>query len=164
MAGTIDLKGKTKFSLGKMFTGGSMHESIYSGSGALTLAPILLGDIATIVIDGRTSWKVGRDAFLAATLDVQKENKSQGIGKALFSGEDLFVYQITGQGLLWVSSFGAIIQREVSRSQKSLNWRSMLTWKIRFRQVKRILLTMDILLLGIVIIRSREQVAVCLLQ
>lgn len=113
MAGTIVLQGKTKFSMKKMLTGGSMNESVYSGSGALTLAPVSLGDIATIQIDGSSAWKVGKDAFLAATPDVHKEAKAQGLGKALFSGEDLFVYNISGQGLLWVSSFGAITRREV---------------------------------------------------
>jgi len=114
MAGTVVLQGKTKFSMKKMFTGGSMHESVYTGSGALTLAPVLLGDIATLKLDGSSTWRIGKDAFLAATPDVHKEAKSQGIGKAMFSGEDLFVYNVSGQGLMWVSSFGAITRREVS--------------------------------------------------
>jgi len=91
-----------------------MHESVYSGSGVLTLAPVLLGDIATLQLDGSTTWKIGKDAFLAATTDVHKEAKSQGLGKALFSGEDLFVYNVAGHGLIWVSSFGAITRRDVS--------------------------------------------------
>lgn len=113
MAGTIELKGKTKFSMKKMFTGGSMHESVYTGSGEVALAPHLLGDVATINVDGTSTWKIGKDAFLAATEGVHKEAKSQGLGKALFSGEDLFVYHVSGQGLMWVSSFGAITRREV---------------------------------------------------
>lgn len=114
MAGTIVLQGKSKFSMKKMLTGGSFYESVYTGTGELSLAPILLGDIATIQVDGSSMWNVGKDAFLAASADVQKEAKSQGIGKAMFSGEDLFVYRISGQGLLWVCSFGAITRRQVS--------------------------------------------------
>lgn len=91
-----------------------MHESVYSGSGELSLAPTLPGDIASINIDASSKWRVGKDAFLAATIDVHKEAKSQGIGKAMFSGEDLFVYNVTGQGVMWVCSFGAITRREVS--------------------------------------------------
>ncbi len=117
MAGTVVLQGKAKFSMKKMLTGGSMLESVYTGSGALTLAPVLLGDIATLQLDGTSTWKIGKDAFLAATTDVHKEAKTQGIGKALFSGEDLFVYNVTGRGLMWVSSFGAITRRDVSSSQ-----------------------------------------------
>lgn len=113
MAGTVNIQGKTKFSMKKMLTGGSMTESIYTGSGLITLAPVMLGDIATLQIDGSTPWKIGKDAFLAATVEVQKESKSQGIGKALFSGEDLFVYNILGQGTIWVSSFGAIVRRDI---------------------------------------------------
>jgi len=117
MAGTIVLQGKSKFSMKKMFTGGSMYESVYSGTGELTLAPPLLGDIATLHLDGTATWKIGKDAFLATTTDVHKEAKSQGIGKALFSGEDLFVYNVSGRGLMWVMSFGAITRREVSLSR-----------------------------------------------
>ena len=117
MAGTVVLQGKTKFSMKNMLTGGSMYESVYTGSGELTLAPVMLGDITTIQIDNSSAWKIGKDAYLASTVDVRKEAKSQGIGKALFSGEDLFVHNILGQGLLWVSSFGAISRREVSQSK-----------------------------------------------
>jgi len=113
MAGTIKLEGEGKFSLGKMLTG-SMYTNLYTGTGAVTLAPILLGDIATIQVDGSVPWRIGRDAFLAATQGVNKQSKSQGFGKAMFSGEKLFVYEVSGQGLMWVSSFGAITRREVS--------------------------------------------------
>lgn len=116
MAGTIKLEGKTKFSMKKMLTGGSLHESVYTGSGLLTLAPTMLGDIATLQLDGTSAWNIGKDAFLAATTQVQKEAKAQGLGKAMFSGEDLFVYRVNGNGLMWVSSFGAITRREVSET------------------------------------------------
>lgn len=32
----------------------------------------------------------------------------------MFSGEDLFVYHIAGQGLLWLTSFGAVDRLDVS--------------------------------------------------
>lgn len=114
MGGNVKIEGKAKFSMKKMFTGGTMIENTYTGPGLVTLAPVMLGDIATLRIDGGSNWRVGRHGFLGATVDVVKEAKSQGLGKALFSGEDLFVYNVSGKGLMWVSSFGAIIQREVS--------------------------------------------------
>lgn len=94
-----------------------MYESVYTGHGEISLAPHLLGDIAAIMLDGTQQWSIGKDAFLASTTEVVKKSKSQGIGKALFSGEDLFVYQLTGQGLCWVSSFGAIVRREIPAGQ-----------------------------------------------
>lgn len=115
MAGTVQLTGKVKFSMRKMFTGGEMSESTYAGHGRVALAPTLSGDIVALPIDASTRWKVGKDAFLACSQDVQKETKSQGIGKALFSGEDLFVYHVTGQGMMWLTSFGAVDRLDVSR-------------------------------------------------
>ena len=59
-------------------------------------------------------WNVGKDAFLASTGEVVKDTKSQGLGKALFSGEDLFIYKLTGQGIAWLTSYGAIETKHVS--------------------------------------------------
>lgn len=114
MAGTVVLEGKTKFSFGKLFTGGEMHESKYTGRGRVALAPTLSGDVITLPVDPSSRWRIGRDAFLACTADVSKERKSQGLGKALFSGEDLFVYQVHGNGLMWLKSFGAVDRIDVS--------------------------------------------------
>jgi uncharacterized protein (AIM24 family) len=114
MAGTVQLTGKVKFSVRKMFTGGEMAESTFAGTGKVALAPTLAGDIVTLHVDPNGRWKVGKDAYLACTQDVHKETKSQGLGKALFSGEDLFVYHVTGQGLIWLTSFGAVDRLDVS--------------------------------------------------
>lgn len=114
MAGTIQLAGKTKFSFSKLLTGGEMHESSYTGRGKVMLAPTLFGDIFTLQIDGRAQWRIGKDSYLASTGEVIKENKMQGLSKALFSGEDLFVYNVYGNGLMWLKSFGAVDRITVS--------------------------------------------------
>jgi uncharacterized protein (AIM24 family) len=114
MSGTVALTGQIKFSMKKLFTGGAMSESGYAGPGRVALGPTLFGDIITLNVDGRTQWKIGKDAFLARTPGVTKDTKSQGLGKAMFSGEDLFVYSIGGQGLLWLTSFGAVDRLDVS--------------------------------------------------
>lgn len=108
MAGTIQLQGKVKFSMKKFFTGGEMSESTYNGQGRVALAPNLFGDIITLHVDGRQQWTIGKDAFLACTSEVTKDTKAQGIGKAMFSGEDLFIYRVGGQGIMWLTSFGAV--------------------------------------------------------
>jgi uncharacterized protein (AIM24 family) len=115
MSPTMTLKGHLKFSLKKVLIGGDMAKSIYTGPGELLLAPAALGDITIIKLGGKETWSVGRDAFLACTQGIVTEYKSQGIGKAMFSGEGLFVYKISGQGILWCTSFGAIIRKDVSR-------------------------------------------------
>jgi uncharacterized protein (AIM24 family) len=74
----------------------------------------MFGDIITLHLDGRTKWKMGREGFLACTQGVTRETKSQGFSKTMFSGESLFIYHINGQGLLWLTSFGAVDRLDVS--------------------------------------------------
>jgi uncharacterized protein (AIM24 family) len=113
MTPTITLKGSVKFSLKKLVVGGEMSKSTYTGPGELLLAPSSIGDITIIKLGGHEQWSVGKDAFLACTQGIVTEYKSQGFGKAMFSGEGLFVYKISGQGILWCTSFGAIIRKDV---------------------------------------------------
>lgn len=114
MSPTITLRGAMKFSVKKLLIGGEMSHSTFTGPGELLLAPCTLGDISILRLAGQDTWNVGKDAFLACTQGVTKEYKSQSFSKAMFSGEGLFVYRIGGVGLLWMSSFGAIIRKDVS--------------------------------------------------
>jgi uncharacterized protein (AIM24 family) len=114
MSPTVTLKGTVKFSMKKLIAGGEMAHSTFTGPGELLLAPASLGDITNIKLSGNDQWSVGKDAFLACTQGIVKEYKRQGIGKAMFSGEGLFVYKMSGNGLLWISSLGAIIRKDVS--------------------------------------------------
>lgn len=79
---------------------------------------ILRGDIMVINLDGTTEWKVGRGGFLAMSDGIVKETKSQGLGKALFSGEGLFVQKFSGRGTIFVTSLGAIIQRQLRQGEQ----------------------------------------------
>lgn len=114
MSTTMTLRGGFSFSWKKLIIGGEMSMSTYTGPGELLLAPTVLGDITVLRFDGHQEWNVGRDAFLAATAGVKRKYEAQGLAKAAFSGEGLFVYKVSGAGLLWVQSFGAIIKKEVS--------------------------------------------------
>ena len=114
MSPTVTLKGAVKFSMKKLIAGGEIAHSTYTGPGEILFAPNTLGDATTLRLTGKELWNVGRDAFLAATQGIVKEYKAQGFSKAMFSGEGLFVYKISGIGLLWISSFGAIIRKDVS--------------------------------------------------
>ncbi|TGZ82186.1 DUF124-domain-containing protein [Ascodesmis nigricans] len=118
MSPSVTLKGQVKFSLKKMFAGGEMTQSTYTGPGELLLAPAALGDIVPIRLDGQQTWSVGKDAMLCVTQGVHKDYKSQGLGKAMFSGEGLFVYKVSGQGILFVTSLGAIIQKNMAPGEQ----------------------------------------------
>jgi hypothetical protein len=116
MSPTITLKGAYKFSMKKLVAGAEMGHSSYTGPGEILFGPPMLGDITSIRLTGSEAWSVGHDGYLASTQGVLKEYKRQGIGKAMFSGEGLWVYKISGVGLLWITSFGAIIRKDVSKS------------------------------------------------
>ncbi|THC90458.1 hypothetical protein EYZ11_010080 [Aspergillus tanneri] len=116
MSDKITLRGSVKFSLKKMFVG-EMTLSTYTGPGELLLAPSTLGDIIVLRLSGSDSWKVGKDGFLAATSGIGKDYQSQGLTKGVFSGEGFFVYKMTGTGLVWLQSFGAIIKKEIPEGE-----------------------------------------------
>jgi len=116
MSHTITLKGNIKFSMKKILIGGELAHSTFTGPGEVLLAPHSLGDIHLLKMKGDDVWSVGKDAFMACTQGVVKEYKSQSFSKAMFSGEGLFIYKISGTGILWMSSFGAIIRKDVSSS------------------------------------------------
>jgi uncharacterized protein (AIM24 family) len=74
----------------------------------------MLGDITSLRLTGNETWSVGQESYLASTQGVVRDYKRQGIGKAMFSGEGLWVFKISGTGLMWITSFGAIIRKDVS--------------------------------------------------
>jgi len=115
---SVTLKGSVKFSFKKLIAGGEMAHSTYTGPGELLLAPPAIGDIVPIRLEGEQTWSVGKDAYLACTQGVQKDYKSQGLGKAMFSGEGLFVYKISGRGVLFITSLGAIVQKNMAPGEQ----------------------------------------------
>ncbi|KAK7550909.1 tryptophan RNA-binding attenuator protein-like domain-containing protein [Phyllosticta citricarpa] len=120
MSPTITLKGSVKFSMKKLIAGGEMSSSTYTGPGELLLAPQALGDITNIRLSGNETWSVSKDALLASTQGVVKEYKSQGLTKAMFSGEGLFVYKMSGSGIVWITSFGAILRKDLVEGEKHI--------------------------------------------
>lgn len=113
MSPTMTLKGQLKFSVKKVISGADVNTSKYIGPGELLLAPPMLGDITSVRLSGSDTWSVGHDAYLASTQGVVKDHKRQGLGKAIFSGEGLWVYKMSGTGIMWVTSFGAIVRKDV---------------------------------------------------
>lgn len=114
MSSTMTLRGTVSFSWKKLIASGEMSMSQYTGPGELLLAPSVLGDIIVLRLNNDQEWKIGRDSFLASTSAVKHKYQAQSLAKGVFSGEGLFIYKISGTGLLWVQSFGAIIKKDVS--------------------------------------------------
>jgi uncharacterized protein (TIGR00266 family) len=116
MSANIDLQSELKggvFGALKRAVGGeSAFVSTFTASGApgeVTLAPGAPGDIAGIEMRNQT-FMVQSSSYLAGDTSLQVDTKFGG-AKSFFGGEGLFVLQVSGAGLLLVSSFGAIHRR-----------------------------------------------------
>src|SRR6266496_3465057 len=79
------------------------------GPGEVTFAPGAPGDIAAIELNNQTFF-VQSSSYLAGDASLVVDTKWGG-AKSFFGGEGLFVMLVQGQGLLLVSSFGAIHQK-----------------------------------------------------
>ncbi|HEU4509932.1 MAG TPA: TIGR00266 family protein [Pyrinomonadaceae bacterium] len=86
------------------------------GPGEVTLAPGTPGDIAAIELSGPPFF-VQSSAYLAADASLTIDTKWGG-AKTFFSGEGLFVLMVQGQGLLLVSSFGAIHRKRLQAGER----------------------------------------------
>jgi uncharacterized protein (TIGR00266 family) len=120
MSANIDLQAELKggvFGALKRAVGGeSAFVSTFTargGRGEVTLAPGAPGSVAGIEMQNQT-FLVQSSSYLAGDTSLQVDTKFGG-AKSFFGGEGLFVLQVTGSGLLLVSSFGAI-HRKVLRA------------------------------------------------
>jgi uncharacterized protein (TIGR00266 family) len=73
----------------------------------LTLAPALPGDIAPVDLGPGQVLHVRSGSYMASTTGVVVDTKF-GAGRTFFSGEGLFLLELTGPGTVPASSFGAI--------------------------------------------------------
>jgi uncharacterized protein (TIGR00266 family) len=118
MSPTIAIKasgsGKGLFGSIKAAIGGeSLFASIYTaenGSGEIVLAPSAPGDILKFELKNQTILAQG-GAYLAG--EVGLDVSTQGSLKAWIGGEGLFLSKISGTGLLFLNSYGAIIEKTI---------------------------------------------------
>lgn len=86
------------------------------GPGEVTLAPGAPGDIAAIEMSNQTFF-VQSSSYLAGDAGLTVDTKWGG-AKSFFGGEGLFVLMVQGQGLLLVSSFGAIHRKTLQAGER----------------------------------------------
>ncbi|MEO8436297.1 MAG: TIGR00266 family protein [Pyrinomonadaceae bacterium] len=86
------------------------------GPGEVTFAPGAPGDIAAIEMTNQ-SFFVQSSSYLAGDASLTVDTKWGG-AKTFFSGEGLFVLMVQGQGLLLVSSFGAIHRKRLGAGER----------------------------------------------
>src|SRR5882724_5093080 len=86
------------------------------GPGEVTLAPGAPGDIAAIEMNNQ-SFFVQSSSYLAGDAGLSVDTKWGG-AKTFFSGEGLIVLLVQGQGLLLISSFGAIHRKTLQPGER----------------------------------------------
>ncbi|MBC7798458.1 MAG: TIGR00266 family protein [Pyrinomonadaceae bacterium] len=113
MSGNVELisqmKGGVFGALKRAVGGESAFVSTFTAHGSpgeVTLAPAAPGDIAGIEMNNQTFF-VQASSYLAGDTSLNVETKFGGL-KSWIGGEGLFLLQVQGNGLLLLSSFGAI--------------------------------------------------------
>lgn len=86
------------------------------GPGEVTLAPGSPGDIAGLELNNQLFY-VQSSSYLAGDASLNVDTRWGG-AKSFFGGEGLFVLQVSGAGLLLVSSFGAIHRKRLAAGER----------------------------------------------
>lgn len=123
MSPTIELKaqasGKGLMGTLKAAVGGeALFGSLYTateGPGELVIAPSTPGDILKFDLSGQTILAQG-GAYLAG--DPGLTLSTQGSLKAMISGEGLFLSKISGNGTVFLNSYGAIYEKQLAPGEE----------------------------------------------
>ncbi len=78
------------------------------GAGEVLLGHSLPGSIVDVELDGTYGLRIQKDGFLAATEGVEVNTQMQNLMQGIFSGEGFFVLNVSGKGLVFLSSYGAV--------------------------------------------------------
>lgn len=115
MSPSIKLEGKMEGGLmgglARMVAGESFFLQTLTankGSGKVLLAPSIPGDIVDVELDGSYNLIVQKDGFLAGSMGLQVSTKLQNLAQGIFSGEGFFVVKISGQGVVFINSYGGV--------------------------------------------------------
>jgi uncharacterized protein (TIGR00266 family) len=84
------------------------------GTAAFAAAPV--GDIETIEITPNKGYIIQKSAYIASTQNVDLDIKWEGFTKGLF-GQGLFMLKATGNGTIFINTFGAIDKHTLEPNQ-----------------------------------------------
>lgn len=85
------------------------------GKAAFSAAP--LGDIDTLTLSEGKGFIVQKSAYIASQQEIVLDVKWEGFTKGLF-GQGLFMIRATGNGLLFINTFGAIDTHVLASGEK----------------------------------------------
>src|SRR5215203_2269167 len=123
MSANVELQSQMKGGLMGAFKRAVGGESAFvstftarGGPGEVTFAPGSPGDIAAVELNNQLFF-VQSSSYLAGDAGLNVDTRWGG-AKTFFGGEGLFVLQVSGTGLLLLSSFGAIHRKRLAAGER----------------------------------------------
>ncbi len=123
MSANVELQSQMKGGLMGAFKRAVGGESAFvstftarGGPGEVTFAPGSPGDIAAVELSNQMFY-VQSSSYLAGDASLVVDTRWGG-AKSFFGGEGLFVLQVSGTGLLLLSSFGAIHRKRLAAGER----------------------------------------------
>jgi len=87
------------------------------GEGEVGFVSAPVGDIEILEVTPSQGYIIQKAAYIASTENVDLDVQWQGFTKGLF-GQGLFMIKVTGKGLLFINTFGAIDKHVLEAGQK----------------------------------------------
>ena len=87
-----------------------------SGQGEAAFAAAPVGDIETLEVKPNQGYIIQKSAYIASTQGIDLDVKWEGFTRGLF-GQGLFMLKATGNGILFINTFGAIDKHTLQPNQ-----------------------------------------------
>jgi uncharacterized protein (TIGR00266 family) len=87
-----------------------------NGPGEVAFVSAPVGDIETLEVKPNQGYVIQKSGYIASTENVDLDVKWEGFTKGLF-GQGLFMIKVTGNGTLFINTFGAIDKHTLESGQ-----------------------------------------------
>lgn len=87
-----------------------------TGPGEVGLVSAPVGDIETLAVSPSQGFVIQKAAYIASTQNVDLDVKWEGFTKGLF-GQGLFMIKVTGDGMVFINTFGAVDKHTLNPGQ-----------------------------------------------
>ncbi|MCJ7423685.1 TIGR00266 family protein [Candidatus Bathyarchaeota archaeon] len=87
-----------------------------NGPGQVALVSAPIGDMETLEVKPNQGYIIQKSAYVASTQNVDLDVKWEGFTKGLF-GQGLFMIRATGDGILFINTFGAVDKHTLAPGQ-----------------------------------------------
>jgi len=87
-----------------------------NGQGEVAFVSAPVGDIETLEVKPDQGYVIQKSSYIASTENVNLDVKWEGFTKGLF-GQGLFMIKVTGNGALFINTFGAIDKHTLESGQ-----------------------------------------------